>query len=811
MKKLLKAYLKSNIKIISLVIFIMSISVAGSFAIMLSEHSEYINHYQFQKKYSSLYGCKGESITSEELKKISNTDNVKSIFYALSFENFVDENNGKITEIEGYNKSILDLNKIKLIEGKYPLNKNEALVFNINNKYKVGDVLKGDIYYKTNDNGVTNLHKKSVKIKVVGILDNKLMRYTSKDKYFVNLDSDIISEKNRLFKVFINFNSEYKNLDYETNKLIALLGINPEKLNFNRDILQTTTFISNRKLDNPRFENLVFSGIIFSTITMIIYSKKRIDDMKLLRVVGGSKNQIMLLLASEGIVIGIFALLIGTILGLLLSLFLINNANYTLASSDLFKIIPKHIHYDIYFSIYTLKIITIPVLIAFIYQLLKVNRGMAANNKSSIEKMIDRIIMVSLIKRKSVIRKVSSINLRKYIVYLIVPVILLALPISNYIYVKNAYEHSYSNASKSGISTMYANRNYSINKYDYYIPDYGFTSNDILKMSKLRSIKNLLPINSSNIIYISKGGEFSKLYNNDFNRNKEFEFSLLCFDKSYLTKNSIIYNTIKKDDSNFPKVYLKDKFYYRYNNKYDDIYTKMNAGDYITLRIPIKRGDNIKYSDIKVQVAGFVDSAKLSTYLRNRELVAGIYIEPKEYEKMYGYIRYNSISFDSDDNRKIIYENLRKLIGSEYEFNDINSERDEQNREKEIFFEIYTNLIYTGLVSVFSIFSSLKIIFLMRKNENLVMRCVGASRATVRKMYILEGLKYGLISSIITLSLTLYKILDDYLFLKKVFSNTELYINYYKLVVLSFVPFIIFFGCYFIATAEKYREFSYHK
>ncbi len=754
------------------------------------------------KKNSSVYGAEGKNITKKEIDSIKSMDNIDSLFITLFFEKFVDAKTGRMITVENYNRNMLDLYKLKLEKGRYPSKENETVVFNINNNYSIGDNIYGNLYYETNDNGTTNIHNRQVKLKVVGILDNKLMRYTSKDMCFANLNNDLIPDNSKYFKVFINYKSKYSKLENETNKLIGMTGINPEKINFNRDISQTTMLINNKKMDNPRFKNLVIAGIMFSLVTMIIYSKKRINDMKLLRIVGGSKKQVMLLLSSEGVLITVSSILIGTILGLILTFILINNINYTLASPELFRELPKDIHYDIYFSLYTLRIVLLPVIIAFIYQLLKTNSGMAKNRKFLIDEVFDKITRTMIFNKTSVMKKISNINFRKYILYLIVPVILLGFSISNYIYVKNGYEESYSNESQSGISTMFAHRKYEINKYDYYVPDFGFTNKDVDSIRKINIIRNVMPINSSEIIYVSKGGEFNPPYSKSSTKNEEYKFSLLSFNKDELTSRNIIYNEQKSQD-NYPKVFLKDKFYIRGKNGYENIYINIKTGDLITVRIPEERNGVISYKNVEVKVSGFVDAVKLRSYIRNQELIACIYMEPEQYKKLYGNMRYNSIFFDSDDNREDISEKLRKIIGNEYAVSYINSIRNEGNGEKQVFFEIITNLIYTGFISIFTIFSSLKIILLMRRDEDEVLWYIGASKSVIRKMYIVEGIKYGLISSLITLSLATYKIIDDYLYLKNAFNNTNLYINYSRLFLLSFIPFVIFFICYIVATVEK--------
>lgn len=219
--------------------------------------------------------------------------------------------------------------------------------------------------------------------------------------------------------------------------------------------------------------------------------------------------------------------------------------------------------------------------------------------------------------------------------------------------------------------------------------------------------------------------------------------------------------------------------------KYDKIYVNMKPGDIIT------------YKDIKAKVAGFIDTKKLDSFVRTQALIGGVYIEPADYKRVYGHLRYNEIVFDSDEKNEEIQKQLHQILGEEYTFNTL-EELIKNKANKNIYLELYVNLIYTISISIFTIFSSLKIVFSTRKKEDYVLWCVGTSRKNIRKMYIREGLKYGVISSLITLGITLYLILDSYFFLKKVFVDTKLYINYYRIITISMIPLVIFVLSYLI-------------
>ncbi|SFE91232.1 FtsX-like permease family protein [Peptostreptococcus sp. D1] len=808
MKKLLRSYIKQNIKIILLLILTMTIATGGCFAIMLSEKSEYTNHYNFIKEHSPIYGCLGKNITNDELLNIKNSENVKDVFSTISFENFVSTSDGKFITLEKYDKNILDLMKLKITEGIHPKAVNEAIILDLNNKYRVGDIISGQIQFETKKGGITAFKAVALNLKVVGKLDNHLLRYTSnRDLVYANLDNKLLPE-GLLHNVFINYKGGYENIELETNKLASTLNIDLSKLNYNRDLAQTVNFLSKVSLDNPRFKNLVFSGILFSLITMIIYSKKRIIDMRLLRVVGASKLQTMFLLISEGILIGVFSVIFGAILGLLLAKFMINNFNYTLASPEIYKIMSKTIHYDISLTIYTLRIIVIPIVVSFLYQIYQVNKGFAKNEKGILNNYIDKILNTSLINKRKIINKISSINLKKYILYLIVPVILLALPISNYISVENAYE-SRDKVNGFGSDSDFVNRDYKIDRSGYYIPNYGFSNEEIEKIKKIEDIKDIVYFNMSNVFYISNGNELSEAYSKDTSPNIEYEFSLINTDINKLKEKEIIYGELDKKDilNNYPRVYIKNKFYNRLTNNFEEIYKALNIGDLVNIRMLVKNtSGDMEYRNIKVQVVGYLDSIKLSKYMRNRDLIGGMLIHPDDYKKISGYERYEQVFFNSLKSEKVLEKELKGVIGESFSFNSSEKERSKGHNKEILLLEIGINIMYAGLMSVFTIFSSLKIILLMRKNENSILMYIGASRKSIRNMHIIEGIKYGIISSALTFLISLYDILEEYFYLKNVYPDRVLFINYFRLFSVSLIPFIVFFLCYYIATKEFNKQ-----
>lgn len=561
MIKLLKAYIKSNLNIIILLICTLTIAIAGAFTTMLSEYSENINYINFQKQYSSVYGCVGNSITKDELEMIKNFDSVGECHEAVSLDSFVKDSNGEKANIESYNKNILDLNKLILVSGRFPESENEAVIFNAKNSHRIGDVINREVFYDINKNGSYISKKKPLSLKVVGIVSNKIMKYGSedggRDKVYALLGNSFINSNESLYNVFINFKSGYKYVDKETARLVQALGLNRDKVNYNRDILQISRQVNTTYLDNPRFKKLVLAGTLFSIVTMIIYSRKRVEDMKILRVVGASKKQIMLLIGYEGFLIGLISFVMGIGLGVGLTKVIVSHVNYTFASDALYKEMPKQLHYNISFILYVLRIAVIPVIISYIYQLIKLNSDYLKRKLGSLDGVTTKLVNFSFYEKRP-LSKISSVNFRKYCIYFLVPIVLLALPISNYLYVKNAHEETELKEFGNSVYSSYAQRSYGINKDNYYIPKYGFSDEDVNKINNTKSIKNVLPILKDEIIFVSNGKDISPIYNK-ISRG-ENRFSLLSLDKKDLVERKAIYDEIKIKDQNYPYVYLKESF-----------------------------------------------------------------------------------------------------------------------------------------------------------------------------------------------------------------------------------------------------------
>lgn len=817
--KLIKAYIRQNIKIIMMVIFIMTISTAGAFSVMLAQYSENLNYLVFQKENSTIYGALAGDLTEDELGRIKSSNRVEAVYETLDLNNFIDGNDGKLVTLEGYNKNSLEESKIKLISGRYPEKEDEVLAFNISKNYKVGEKIPGKIFYYTEKDGNKKVVMKNEEVKVVGIVDNKLTRHYLKDGMFININPSKIPESQRRYKAIIKYKTGIENAQEETAKLAEETKLGAGKIYYNKDLAYVSQSGVNKKLENPRAKNIMIYGIIFSISTLIIYSRKRIEDMKILRVVGASKRQILLILSGESCFVGAISVLLGNIFGFLLSKALVLKSNYTIAEDAMYQEFGKSLHYDPYFTMQTVIIVLVPVLIALAYEVMSVNKGFAKENRNGIiGRTLRKLTGFSLRKNKKSIDKISSSNFRKNILYLIVPVIILSATMADYSNLKRDYtEDAWRNNTMA--LTPYVDRDYMITREDKFIPSFGFTENDYEKIKHMEGVKKPLAIMSSDGFYISDGKELTSNYakdgldksnenvlekdsTNSEEKNKEYPFSILVMDKSEMNKNKLIYNELSKKNMNseYPKVYLNDKFYNRDDSIYKDIFKKPMAGEIIKLKLVVKNGKDIEYKTVPVQVAGMVDNVKKIKNVFTPMLIGGVYIEPAEYKKITNYLRYTNINFSSDKDSNEVKKQLRDMFGKSGKIKYVEDTKKESSQINLVFTEMYTVLIYAVSVSVFSIISSLKIIIRSRKNEDRILRSVGAERKTIRKIYIKEGLKFGVISGLIMIAIAVYKAVKEYLFLAEVFPNQTLVINPLTIGIMSTVPFFIFFISYLIGT-----------
>lgn len=76
MINLIKGYLKSDIKLIVLIVIAIGISIGGFLAVIVAEYSQLIENRNFIMDNKRLYGSYGTNIKDYEIEKIKNYDRV---------------------------------------------------------------------------------------------------------------------------------------------------------------------------------------------------------------------------------------------------------------------------------------------------------------------------------------------------------------------------------------------------------------------------------------------------------------------------------------------------------------------------------------------------------------------------------------------------------------------------------------------------------------------------------------------------------------------------------------------------------------
>lgn len=728
---------------------------------------------------------------------------------------------------------------MKLLHGRLPEKENEAVVVTGINKYKTGDLLDETVIVRDRHEFYTDEVSYRTKIKIVGILENKLSYYENidslyniyYDKIFVKGDEGLRSLSNSK-AVIVCYKSGLSSTRNEDIEMYRSLGLNSKDFMFNRDIKRPVSISNINPMNNPRYRMMVINSILFSTSLMIVYSRKRKDELRLLRMVGASKKQVLITLIVESIIIVLSSFILSNFVGIAAGRVLIDNINFSYIDIHIFEAMKKSIHYDPMFILYSLLPSCIPIFIYIIYQIFLVNTGSALHRGSNIfVDILNSILRFeiprsrSALDRTDLIKKSSRLNLKKNLIYFIVPMYVMAISISHYITQLNMKNDS---AGIFPVESIFYGRQYMMDREKYYSEKYGFDREDIKYLDDLEGVKNTMAMARQDVEVVIDRPMFSDKYLENLKKDAYIKHDLGKKDRnlSNLTGigglveyslvsiegydiDSLLYDKTKKRDD-IPVIYLRDKFITREKLGYRDIYKGIKSGDTIKLKVnTMDDSGNLNRKTIDVEIGGFLDAKKLGNKMRNIWVDGMIYTDIENYEKIAGKIRFSNIYFDFDGDEDHLKKYLSDGVKNEFNFENI-SRRKEAYGDKKFLVEIYINLAYSIVISAVVTFVTAKIISSMRIDEDIIAICYGASIKRVRKMYIIEGIKYGLMGAVLTAILFLYNIVDMYNKLSQNIEDIHIFIDKSVIIVYAPISFIILSLSYIIATRIREDSINRH-
>lgn len=310
------------------------------------------------------YHVRFNDVPAADRKYIENNKNVKQVMYLQSIgfaklEGSQNKNKPYI-HIMGLDKAALENNGLELIEGRLPQNENEVIISshietNGKVKYRIGDTItlgvgnrmsegypldQSNPYYTPEEEGYQEESLENVVTKqytVVGVMKRPKMESYDAPGY------TMITNLNTVPEGTITMNVLYHNPKdtYKVTKEIAGESEDSDiSYTYNAEILKWSGVTNNSYITNSLniVAGIVIVIIIFTSIFVIrnsfsISVTERLRQYGMLASVGATSKQIKKNVLFEGLILGIIAVPLGIIFGILADFILIQLVNLILGDS----------------------------------------------------------------------------------------------------------------------------------------------------------------------------------------------------------------------------------------------------------------------------------------------------------------------------------------------------------------------------------------------------------------------------------------------------------------------------------------------
>lgn len=730
-------------------------------------------------------------------RDIENVEVVNDIGYGLLPES-INENKPYI-HLYSLNSDGFDNLKFNLIEGRYPKNSNEiviskSIITNANVNYKIGDQITIDIgdritsdgfiqgrndTYIKDENPEQLINTNSYTFTIVGIIQrpNYTFEPYSEAGYTV-LTTNLSSNKLNAY-ISLNYPKDYK------TSISEILGIDDYKKIYNADQSQIK-YDYNINDELLRWEAFAFSddtvdtllAIIAIVISIIVFTSifciknafaisitEKTKMYGMLSSIGATKKQIKKSVLMEGMFIGVIAIPLGIVCGILADYILIKIVNVLIGDfliSNLDGIV--------------FKMSIIPIIVAVILGIITIylsalSSAFKASKISPIEAIRnndDIKIKSKKLKTPTFINKIFGIggviaykNLKRSKKKYRTTVISIAVSVLTFIAMNSFINYLF------GVEDLY----YADLKYDLYIS--VTDEEDVKKILKLENIDdysvyyNSMIENETGLLVIN---DMSKLTKKGLLLNRDCDIDSQTYEKN---------NCHDPENVSIPVLAMDDKSFKKYIESLGLQYNKVKEKGILI-------NNYLSYEDDKQIMIDIYN-------YKNNDTIVGKYYEkdisidlaavtdkrPSGSEVSYysgGYLFVNKEYFDSE-NQKPLYmtilssdpEQLNIDIDKLYlddVFVDNVSENVKQMKSIRLVFSIflYGFITVISLIGITNIFNTIIANMELRQKEFAILKSIGMTKREFNKMinletlfYSIKSLVYGIVLGSV-LSLLIYKL-----------------------------------------------------
>lgn len=756
--RLSKQYLKQNKKIIGLLVLSIAIGVAIIFSFQVAKRSQAINNMNYVTEVSPTFDAESKNLDFETTQKIKNNKNVKRVVSFKNLGEFIENVNGKSLNLREYNKDIINSYKLKLTSGRMPTNSNE-IVITIDkssvDKYKIGDIINGYIKKEYSSNGEHRLYMDKKSFKIVGLISPKFDNNLHNTTYsYTNLKSseNLIPNEAIGYDSQINLNTGLKNLSSNVANLIEDVGESQNTILANEIYERLSEEVNSGTVDNTDLNKIVLASALFVFSMFSLFMRKRLKDIGLVRIIGGSKKGLSISIIFENILIAFIGCIIGIIVGYIMAIYL--NGYTSLTGTFEYVSSNRKLFVRSIDIIMCIKISLISVLISTIMPLIAINFTPSIEliqGRNCFDKFIEKLNFKKkkLYFGKNMTTKLAFQNFSRNFLSMIISILVVTIVSGRWIDVISVYKMMDKTTPTNDI-TRFQSRDSEIKKNTYNLL-YGIGNSDINKLENINGVKDLLKLKQVDGYGIFNENNLSDEFKSNVDDNNNIDeklFTISGYDKNYFKDKDVFssggYEQLDHDELS---VLITKSCYDRFDGgKYIDMFKNLNIGDIIKVKLPVIENNKEIYKIFDVKVVGILNT-KWENYKDAPSKYGEIVFDINKLQNLTNSKTYSSLKFNISGDKKSVENKIKSdFKENTYTIHNVDDVKKVQLKYQEQFKKTLTFIsIYFIIVAFVNMYSNIKGNLMLRKKEFATLRAVGTSRKLIYNMICKEALIYSIL------------------------------------------------------------------
>ncbi len=751
--RLSRKYFKQNIRVFYLLILSIAIGTALVFSFQVAKRSQAINNMKYINEISPTYNAEARNLDIKTTELLKNHENVKSIEISKNLGQFIYDKTGNALSLNEYNANVIKSFKLKLIDGREPKNSNEIIInkeLASSSNLKIGDSINGFIRKEYVSNGSNDLFMNNKSFKIVGIFQQKYDTEQTGIYTTLGKEENLIPKEAIGYDSIINLKSGFSNLQSNVYKLGKDVGESQNTILANELHQRLIEEINSKTIESPDLQKVVVASILFVTSVFGLFMRKRLKDIGLIRIVGGSKRGFSLSIIFEHLMIAFLGCVLGLILGYIIAIFL-NKHVYLSIISSFVSAENRQLYLKWIDIILAIKLSLASVSISMIIQIIALNFSKPLDlikEKNCFDKKIENISFsrINLCFIKKITTKLAFKNFTRSFIPMSISIIVVMLASGRWIDLSIIENMDKSDIPPVAVSS-FQSRDNKLTKNTYYDCLYGINENDLQKLKNIDGVSNILKLktfDSYGVIPQDMLSDEIKSNNNEESSSDELFFTISGYEKDYFKDKDVLSSGGYEDlDKNELSALITENFYDKFNgHKNSKIFKNLKVGDIIKVKLPVMENKLQKYKTFDVKVAGILNE-KWWMYKDSPGKYGEIVFDINKLNDITNSNTYTTLKFDNSGKLNDIKSSFNE---KNYNIENIKDAEEKYLKIPDEFLnELIVITLFLMIIAFANIYSAIKGNIMLRKKEISITRALGASQNTIYKMVIKESLIYGFV------------------------------------------------------------------